>query len=169
MYRARLCLFASTIVDSNEDAEDIVHNVFLSLYEKEDELPNIKSLKSYLYRSVYNASLNFLKKKSTSHELREERVQQNLLSQTLSNQEEYLVKRIEEEVIWELFEAIEKLPKESQKIFKMSYLQNISNAEIANLLGISVNTVKSQKQRAKQLLKRELKDLFLLLIFLKQF
>ena len=150
-YKIRLSVFAYRMVNSVEEAEDIVHNVFLKVH----------SFNSYIYRAVYNACINFLKK--------EKRVQLERKDDFFIEEEEnYLLKRIEDEVIWELYQAIEKLPSECKKVFKLSYMNKLSNADIAQLLNISINTVKSQKQRAKQLLREDLKDLFVLFMLLLQ-
>ena len=83
-----------------------------------------------------------------------------------SDDSNYLLDRIEVEILFEVFSKIDELPKECNKIFKLSYIENLSNQEIADKLGISVNTVKSQKSRAKQLLRESLKDLFILALYL---
>ena len=72
----------------------------------------------------------------------------------------FLNSRIEAEVLWEIFSKVNELPSGCRQVFKMSYLENLSNQEIADRLGISVNTVKSQKARSKELLRESLKDLF---------
>ena len=162
-YRIRLCLFAYRMVHSLDDAEDIVHNVFLNIFEKEGSFNNIVDLKPYLYRSVHNACINHLKKS--------QKIPQTSTQEPVNlDEEDYLVKRIEDEVLWELAQAVESLPSKCREVFKLGYMKHMSNEQIAAELNISINTVKSQKQRAKQLLKEQLKDLFvLLMIFLKDF
>jgi RNA polymerase sigma-70 factor (ECF subfamily) len=162
-YRIRLCLFAYRMVHSLDDAEDIVHNVFLKIFEKEDSLNDIVELKPYLYKAVHNACINHLKKSQKIS-------QTSTIEPVTPDGEDYLVKRIEDEVLWELAQAVESLPTKCREVFKLSYMKHMSNDQIATELKISVNTVKSQKQRAKQLLKEQLKDLFVLLMFfLKDF
>ncbi|MDD2242788.1 MAG: sigma-70 family RNA polymerase sigma factor, partial [Bacteroidales bacterium] len=84
----------------------------------------------------------------------------SMLNMSENDDSGYLTNRIESEVLWEVFSKVEQLPAECKKVFKLSYLENMSNQEIADMLSISVNTVKSQKSRAKQLLKESLKGLF---------
>lgn len=64
------------------------------------------------------------------------------------------------EVVTELFEAIDELPERCREIFYMAYLQEKEEKQIAELLRVSVNTVKTQKQRAKAYLKGRLGELF---------
>lgn len=159
-YRLRLCLYAYRIVNSVDDAQDIVQTVFLNIYEKDKTLAHVSSFKPYVYRAVHNACINFIKKNRESV-VYDIDANPNLY---VSEDEEYLLKRIEDELLWELLQAVEALPGKSKKIFKMSYVQKLSNKEIAQALNISVNTVKSQKQRAKKLLREQLKNLFPLLM-----
>lgn len=159
-YRLRLCLYAYRLVNSIDDAQDIVQTVFLNIYEKDKTLAHISSFKPYVYRAVHNACLNFIKKEklNVAHDI------ETHPEIYISEDEDYLLKRIEDELLWELLQAVEALPSRSKIIFKMSYVQKLSEKEIAKNLKISVNTVKSQKQRAKKLLREQLKNLFPLLM-----
>ncbi len=67
----------------------------------------------------------------------------------------------------EIFGAIEDLPKKSKRVFRYSYLYGMSNNEIAEALGISINTVKTHKLKAKQQLKERLKNVFNIVVLLK--
>ncbi len=160
-YRLRLCLYAYRMINSIDDAQDIVQTVFLNIYEKDKTLAYVKSFKPYIYKAVHNACLNFLKKDklNVAHDI------DTYPELYISEEEDYLLKRVEDELLWELLEAVETLPTECKKIFKMSYMQKLSEKEVASTLNISINTVKSQKQRAKQLLRAQLKNLFALLMF----
>ena len=64
------------------------------------------------------------------------------------------------DLVTELFEAIDELPERCREIFYMAYLQEKEEKQIAELLRVSVNTVKTQKQRAKAYLKGRLGELF---------
>lgn len=161
-YHLRLSLYAYRMVGSLEEAEDIVQTLFLNLLERAGELPPIESLKPYLFRAVHNASLNHLKK-SKAKTFSQLILDPQLL---IDEQEDYLRRRVEDELLWELLGAVEKLPPKAKEIFKMSYLEKMREREIAERLNISIHTVKSQKQRAKEILKGELKDLFPILILL---
>ncbi|MBN2261918.1 MAG: RNA polymerase sigma-70 factor, partial [Prolixibacteraceae bacterium] len=60
-YYERLCNYANTILNDMDEAEEIVQNAFLAMWEKRESIDVHTSLKSYLYRSVYNSSLNHVK------------------------------------------------------------------------------------------------------------
>ena len=154
--RAFLCFYAMRYVNSFQEAEDIVQSVFEKLLSSNLMPENLSSFDSYVISAVRNSSLNYLAQKKThgkysSYILNEERP---------DDEDGFLTSRIEAEVFWEIFSKVEKLPEGCRQVFRMSYLENFSNQEIAERLGISVNTVKSQKARAKELLRESLKDLF---------
>lgn len=154
--RAFLCFYAMRYVNSFQEAEDIVQSVFEKLLSSNLMPENLSSFDSYVISAVRNSCLNYLAQKKThgkysSYILNEERP---------DDEDGFLTSRIEAEVFWEIFSKVEKLPEGCRQIFKMSYLENLSNQEIADKLGISINTVKSQKARSRELLRESLKDLF---------
>ena len=73
---------------------------------------------------------------------------------------------VKTEVVRLIADAISQLPQRQQEVFTMAYQQGYSNAEIAELLDISENTVKVQKQRAKKALRQQLKDVYPLALML---
>ena len=156
-----LCLFAHRIVKNFDEAEDIVQNTFIALWNKNVELTKKTSLKSYLYSSVYNACINHVKKQAYVGEKMKEFHQEEY------DDKNYLLQRIENEVIEEIFHTIERLPEECKKVFKLSYIEGLEVNRVAEILDISENTVKTQRLRARKFLKENLKDLFpLLLLFI---
>jgi RNA polymerase sigma-70 factor (ECF subfamily) len=153
--KAFLCFYAMGMVGSYQEAEDIVHSVFEKILSKES-LPEGSAFDSYVVSAVRNSCLNHISRqkthgKYTSYVLKESES---------SEDRDYVNSRMEAEILWEIFSKIEELPDGCRQVFKMSYLENLSNQEIADALGISVNTVKSQKARSKELLRASLADLF---------
>lgn len=150
-----LCLFAARVVRDGEEAEDIVQEVFLSFWKMErNSFPNIKTIKTFFYNSVQNRCLNYLR----DLEIRD-RNYRNLNREEL-DEDYFLCQQIRAEIIAELFEAIDELPEKSKEIFKKSYVDGQEDKKIAEELGISLNTIKTQKQRAKSYLRVRLGDLF---------
>lgn len=150
-----LCFFAARVVRDGEEAEDIVQEIFLSFWKMErDGFPNIKTIKTFFYNSVQNRCLNYLR----DLEIRD-RNYRNLNREEL-DEDYFLCQQIRAEVIAELFEAIDELPEKSKEIFKKSYIDGQEDKRIAEELGISLNTIKTQKQRAKSYLRVRLGDLF---------
>jgi RNA polymerase sigma-70 factor, ECF subfamily len=153
LYAENLVRYAATIVKNSDDAEDIVQQLFVAIWDKKG-IPDVTgSLKSYLYRSVYNSSLNKLKqvKVRESYAADTTYVSSGLTaaaSNTLEHKE--TAKRIEA--------AIEELPEQCKLIFKMSRLEQLKYQEIADQLGLSVKTVEAQMGKALKHMRMRLKD-----------
>lgn len=143
-------------VDSYAEAEDIVHSVFEKVLSRDISLQDTSAIDSYLLSAVRNSCLNHISRKKVHG-----KYASHILSENEDSEDRGFVNsRIEAEILWEVFSKVEQLPDGCRQIFKLSYLEDLSNQEIADRLGISVNTVKSQKARSKELLKESLKDLF---------
>ena len=66
---------------------------------------------------------------------------------------------IETEIFSRLRKAIEKLPRECRKVFELYYFEGMNNEKAAQTLRISIETVKAQKKRGKQILRKNLQEL----------
>jgi DNA-directed RNA polymerase specialized sigma24 family protein len=142
-YFAALCLFAERIVGA-ENAEDVIEELFVGLWNKQRSFNDEEHLKAFLYHAAKNACLDFLRSNKRA----------NVRNTTYAN------------LIDELHQAIDELPAQCSKIVKLGYFEGLSNAEIAQKLGISVQTVKNQKGHAITLLKKRLPSKWLLLVFI---
>ena len=150
-YYHRLYMFALHYVSELYVAEEIVETVLLKLWQKKHQLGSIGNLKSYLYSMVRNASLDYLKKEKKFVKLEVGKHDSLILM------EQYI---IEEETHAILFKALEALPEKCKQVFKLSCLEGLKYQDIAEELQISVNTVKSQRARAIELMKKNLKYYF---------
>ncbi|WP_020529131.1 RNA polymerase sigma-70 factor [Flexithrix dorotheae] len=167
-YYSQLCNFVFQMVKERDTAEDIVQEVFLKVWKNKENLDPEKSIKGYLYRSASNATLNFLEKHQRNVPMEESHLQSSEL--TKNETEETLgVKEIEEKIS----QAIDTLPPQAKTSFIMSRYEEMSYAEIAEALGISVKTVEKHMGRALSQLRKSLnaylKHLISILIFLDLF
>ncbi len=153
----RLYAFSLNYVTEGYMAEEVVENVLLKLWKKRNKLDNIENLKSYLYTMTRNASLDYLKKERKYVHLDIEKHGSG------TSTDQYI---ITEETHAILFQALEILPKKCRKVFELSCLEGIKYKDIAEDLQISINTVKSQRARAIELLKNHLKNQPLYQVFL---
>lgn len=153
-YYGSLCYYASHYVVDIDLAQDLVQDVFVHLIETRQVFETPVHCRNFLYLSVRNACLNSLQK-NTLKERHRQYVLENEFFFDIPDEEVLTA-----EVYRQLTEAVDELPGECRKIFYMSYFENKNNETIAQLLGISVNTVRAQKMRGKQLLKNKLKNLF---------
>ena len=150
-----LCSFAFKYVLERIHCEDIVQDVFVSFWEKKRSFPNIYSLKSFFYTSVRNSCLDYLKHQKVRERYR------GINSDNETENESFLDEIIRNEAYAIVYQEINKLPAMGKKVLLLS-LNGNSNEEIAVALGIAVNTVKTHKARAYQVLRNKLTDLMLL-------
>lgn len=159
-YYAALCFFTNKFVKDEEASRDIVQEVFIRFYEKKVDFPNLIALKSFLYSCVQNKALNYLEKINNRAALHKK------IDTTPYLENEYFLHQVETEIFEEIFAAIEELPAECRRIFKMSYLENMDIRQITIQLNLSEATVKTQRQRAKKYLRKRLKNLYSVVVIL---
>ena len=166
---SRLFLFAKEYVLFDEEAENIVQDIFLMLWEKKDILRVDVSLTAYLFTLVKNKCIDFLR-----HRMVEQIYSENIQQEY---NEELNVKLFalesfdhnfssEEQIEILLRNAIDKLPERCRLIFIKSRIEGKKYKEIAEELNLSVNTVEGQISIALKKLREELKDYLPLLLFL---
>ena len=112
----------------------------------------------YLYRSTYNNALFYLRTQASR-----QNILRKMVAEEVELPDEQFALTVREELIRQLYVYIEDLPEERKKILLMS-IQGHSGNEIADLLGISINTVKTQKNRGFKYLREKLKDSVLLFL-----
>lgn len=151
--------YCVTIVNDINDAKDIVQKVFVSVWQKSSEINIHTSARAYLYKMVYNASLDYLK-----HEKIKQRHRKEALA--TDNSGSFYDKTVQNELEIKVKHAIAALPEQCQKIFSMSRFENLKYREIAVLLNISEKTVENQMGKALKLLKEMLKEYLPLLILI---
>ena len=166
---SRLFLFAKEYVLFDEEAENIVQDIFLMLWEKREALRVDVSLTAYLFTLVKNKCIDFLR-----HQMVEQMYSENVKHEY---NEELNVKLFalesfdhnfssEEDIETLLRNAIDKLPERCRLIFIKSRIEGKKYKEIAEELNLSVNTVEGQISIALKKLREELKDYLPLLFFL---
>jgi RNA polymerase sigma-70 factor (ECF subfamily) len=151
-YYAPLVVYACRYVINIDIAREIVQDFFVRLYEKRHSLSAGVSLKSYLYRSVYNCCINYINQRNIQdRHLKtidlERSDEENLESEIYSVELQY-----------KIFEVIEELPARCRRIFKMNRLEGIKNEEIAIQLKLSKRTVETQISKALKILRKKLAD-----------
>lgn len=161
-YYSSLVCFSMNYISSLEMAEDIVQETFTKLWKNNHQFDAINALKTFLYTSVRNAALDYLK-----HLKVEEKYRLYYKNTPEIYEEEIEWKIIEEEVFRKIYKAIHQLPQRCQEIFEL-HLQGKSNEEIAKLLHLSILTVKTQKNRAIRNLREQLGHI-LFIIFIHLF
>jgi RNA polymerase sigma-70 factor (ECF subfamily) len=157
-----LCAYAKLILNDLDAAEEIVQDLFVKFWENRAEIEIASSARSYLFKSVRNASLNFIK-----HRTIEESYKQYNKEVMESGAVAADVELEDSEMEIQIRRAIDMLPPERKKIFIMCRFDGLKYKEIADKNGISVKTVENQMGKAMKFLKEELSDYFpLVLLFL---
>jgi RNA polymerase sigma-70 factor, ECF subfamily len=160
-YYVRLCGFANKFIFDTDEAEEIVQEVFLNIWNKRDHLKLGDEIRPYLFKSVQNLCFNFIEHKKVINDY------YSVLAIVYENRQEDF--NSYESVLYAEFqkkvdEAIGTLPDQCRIIFQLSRMNGLKYAEIANKLGISVKTVETQMSRALFKLKNELKDYLSILL-----
>ena len=147
-----LCRFAFTFLKDADEAEEIVQNSFVKLWEDKDKLQIDISSKAYLFTTVRNASLNRLKHGRIKNEYKAS-VQHSV---EYKNQVEETV--YGNELQAKINEAINKMPEKRREVFNLIRFEGLKYKEVAEQLGISPKTVENHMGSAIKFLKDELQD-----------
>ena len=156
-YFTSLMAFSRRILGDEDDAREVVHQVFIKLWERRSEIDLSTSLKSYLFTAVNNRSLNMIRdrRKFSSEEV-PERVGEWDVSAQLESME------LEEQI----HKVIDSLPERCRMIFELNRFDGLKYAEIATQLDISVKTVENQMSKALKILREQLAKYLTILLWL---
>ncbi|MCH4183551.1 MAG: RNA polymerase sigma-70 factor [Prevotella sp.] len=149
LYYAPLCCYATDYLHDFELAKDIVQETLLNLWVSDYKFDSQKHLTYYLYKAIYNNSLYHLRKTRKHVEITDN-MNQQLIDDSFSD-------TVKEELVRRLYEEIQKLPERRRQIMLLS-IDGKSGKEIAEMLNISVNTVKAVKAKAMDSLRKATKD-----------
>jgi len=139
--------FAYSITRSTPDAEEVVNDVFIAIWERHQDLLGLETLKSYLFRAVKNRSLNQISRNRLPFdEMREE---MPVPSKEFSALDQMEAKESSEKIT----ALIDKLPTKCKQVFLFSRVHELSYKEIAELMDISPKTVENQIGLALKFLK----------------
>ena len=154
-----LCAYASRFVGIDE-AEEIVQDTMMWLWDNKQTLIPGKSIKALLLRIVHNKALNRIKHNNVLSRVHQQ-IEYNLREQ-FDSPDMYLSTELTEL----LERALEKLPNNLREVFILSRVERLSYKEIAERLGITVKSVDNRHSRTMKILREELKDYLPLLLFL---
>ena len=151
-YYAPLFNYAHIFVKQKDDADEVVQDLFFSIWKNKENLSISTSFKSYVYRSVYNNSIQRIRKQQKSISLNK----QHALDGKISYSEPDSVQ------IQQLTDTIEKvlqqLPERSRKIFELSRYEGLKYHEIAKKLSISIKTVEANMSKTLKTFRKYLKE-----------
>ena len=160
-YFSSLSYFAQKYISDLDTCKEIVHNVFINIWEKREEFDFEKPAKSYLFTSVYNRCMNFIrdnKKFKSDVDISEI----HNISDFSQHSEAIEAAELESN-IWKI---INSLPEKCREVFVLNRFEDKKYSEIAEHLNISVKTVETQMSKALKTLREHLKDYLHLILFI---
>jgi RNA polymerase sigma-70 factor, ECF subfamily len=154
---------------AEDELDDVIQDAFLELWDRRADIEIGDKISAFMYRSVYSKSINVLKHKIVENHYSE--VQAELYNKKMEyfhpdNNE--ITNSIENtELKNKIYKEISQLPDKCQEVFKLSYLLDMKNKEIAEILNISLRTVEAHIYKALKLLRDNLSkfSIFLILFF----
>lgn len=147
----RICLYAAHYARGGKEAEDLAEESFLRIWNGKRTFETMEHLKASLYQAVRHIGINDL----VAFQRREAR-EISYMEEQEQTQEAALDQIVRSEVMGELYEAVNQLPPRARQIIVDTYLKGKTNQEVADEMGLSLQTVKNQKLRALALLRRNL-------------
>lgn len=157
--------YGRRFVDSDEEADDVVADVFLELWRNRDHLDFSRNILSYLYRATSARALNVLRHKGVAP------VRIDLLESINAVRMEHFalyeeITPIEQQEQHEQIEAaINSLPDKCREVFRLSYIHGLKNQDIANTMNVSVRTVEAHMYKALRILREKLRHLLILAVY----
>ena len=149
-YFAKLCFYSIRFTGSKELSEEIVSDVFLRIWDNREKT-KLGNIKSYLYASTKNGSLNSIRKESKFQSL--DQVDPIARLQTMDPEQETMAKETLEEII----KIIDFMPAKTRTVFLLNRVNGLKYKEISETLGISPHTVQNHMIKAVRLLNEKIK------------
>ena len=151
----RLCYHAFSIVGDEDDAKDIVNNVFCFLYEEWAKY-SARPLEAFLLTLVHNASIDHTRRVHTRRRYEQYILQHEDEVEQFSNHEERVQRVVD---------AINEMPEQMRRVFTGCYLEGKKYQEVADEMHVSINTVKTNINRGLKNLRKKLSDVEFVLLF----
>ena len=159
-YFKPLAAYAKKYLNDIDLSKEIVHEAFLKLWEKRNEVDTNRSVKSYLYTSVYNRSLNYIR---DNKKFDKTGGKTELLERGENwDQSNYMIAA---EIEAKIAQTLDALPEKCRQIFIMSRYEELKYKEIAEKLDISIKTVETQMSKALKVLRKNLAEYITVLLF----
>jgi len=160
-YAPRIHKFAFSYLKNRSDAEEIVQNVFLKIWEKRNSIKTSENIKAFIFTITANKIYDFIRRRN---------IENTFLSYTMLNQGDNENNSwnsiVYNEVQQTIFNLANKLPSQQRRVFNLSKMEGLTNDEIAIKMGISKRTVENDLYRAVLFLKQNFKnESFIALLF----
>ncbi|MCE2994095.1 MAG: RNA polymerase sigma-70 factor [Cyclobacteriaceae bacterium] len=163
IYYKPLCHYAYSFLNDGAEAEEVVQNTFVKIWERRTTLHVQTSVKAYLYSIVRNSCLNVIKHEKVKQEFAQDHQYVSEKSRPVVEE-----KMISNDLESKIYEAMRALPEQCRLVFQLSRFEELKYQEIADQLEISVKTVENQMGKALKTMRLHLKEyLVLVLLFIQ--
>ncbi len=152
-YYPRMCLYAQSLLKKESIAEEIVQDVFFNIWKNRKEFMLTSGWQSYLYRSVYNNAMSYLRKMQRESGL-DDQIAERVMGTSNDPFEEMNFKELNVAIR----ETMEKLPERTRQIFRLSRFEGLTYPEIAKKLSISIKTVEANMGKALKAFRLSLEE-----------
>lgn len=142
-YQERLYWHIRRMVFEHEDANDVIQNTFIKVYKSIHKFEGKSKLYTWLYRIATNEAITFLNKKKKKSTASLDNEEYNLGNQLKAD--EYFDG---DEIQRKLYEALDQLPEKQKAVFNLRYFEEMSYAEMSEILGTSVGGLKASYHHA---------------------
>ncbi len=150
-YHKKLYGIAYRMVENQPDAEDIVQETYIKLWQKRNDTEQIENMESFAVAVLKNTCLDFLRK------MKPETVELSVLSQKIG----FLETQIEDREKLQYVEAIVKqLPERQQQLIRLKHYKELSDKEIEKLTGLKTGNIKVIISRARKTIKEQILKLY---------
>jgi len=153
-YFSALFYYALRLVNDRDKANDIVQEAFINLWRRKETFAVIRSVKSYLYRSVHNLCMTGV------YQLRREEKNLNEIATVQISEHTHYDEIVKGELWNEIYRILDSLPAGFADVIRLYYIEGKGIREIAAILNIPVYTVKSRRARGIQRLRKMLPGYF---------
>lgn len=155
-YSNDLLYYAQYLVHSKEEAEEIVSDVFVEVWQNRDKIKEIKREKVWLLTITHNKAVSYLRKKQkTSFSVTWDEVDEHAIPANLQTPDEQLISR---EEMNRINHVINTLPPRCRQVFILAKVEKLPYKDISDLLGISVKTINIHIAKALEIISKALKE-----------
>jgi len=167
-YHGRLVLYANKYLHDMDLSRDVVQEAFYNLWQKSETFSFDDAPKSYLFQTVKNKSLNWLRYNTLrgNDRIDSDRQLQLIESNYLANSDTPFSSLLEAELEDKMQQVIDALPEKCREVFLLSRSEELKNREIAEKLQISIKMVEKQMSKALRILREELAEYMVFIIAL---
>lgn len=157
LYSHKLYSFVFKIIKNESDADDIVQEVFVKIWESRGKLDDYKSLNSYILTIAYNNSIDLIRKRINSNKYLEHLKKSSVIQSTASSIDELEFNELNNQVE----KLIAQLPERQKQVYHLHREEGLTYPEIAEQLSISKNTVENHMVKALRYIRQNMDNTLL--------